>query len=65
MGTISPPTGAPGAARPFDHRLSTRVDGITLRYEASAPKTARRAWWRLQKRIAERHVPAFYPEARP
>ncbi len=57
------PTG-PQAARPFDQRLSTRVDVITLRYEATQPKTVSRAWWRLQKRIAERHVPAWYPEVR-
>jgi len=52
------------AARPFDQRLSTRVDVITLRYEATEPKTLSRAYWRLQKRIAERHVPAFYPDGR-
>ncbi len=54
----------PQAAHPFDQRLSTRVDVINLRYEASDPQSIRRAWWRLQKRIAERHVPAWYPEVR-
>ena len=57
-------TTGPTAARPFDQRLSTRVDVIILQLEASAPKTIHRAWWRLQKLIAERHVPAFYPDGR-
>ena len=56
------PSTGPEAARPFDQRLSTRVDIINIRYEASDPHTVRRAWWRLHKRIAERHVPAFYPD---
>ncbi len=57
-------TGAPGAAHPFDGALWRRIDCIILQLEASPPKTIGRAWWRLQKAIAERHVPAFYPEVR-
>ncbi len=59
-----PPTGAHSAARPLDNALSTRIDCITLSLEESSPKTISRAWWRLQKRLAERSVPAWYPEVR-
>ncbi len=64
MAAQAPPSTGPQAARPFDQRLSTRVDVINLRYEATEPKTLSRAYWRLQKRIAERHVPAWYPDGR-
>lgn len=45
---------------PFDAALSRRIDAIILRYDATRPKTISRGWARLQKRIAERHVPAWY-----
>ncbi len=56
-----PPTGLQ-AARPFDEALSRRIDYIILSLEASPQKSIHRAWWRLQKLIAERHVPAYYPD---
>lgn len=57
------PTGAPGTARPpFDQRLSSRIDCIIIRLEATTPKTFSRAWMRLQKRVAERNVPAWHAE---
>ena len=63
METQPKPNG-PEAARPFDEALSRRIDAIILQYEAQPEHTIRRAWWRLQKLIAERHVPAYYPDRR-
>ncbi len=51
-------------AHPCDPTVSRRIDFIILSLEASSPKTIHRAWWRLQKLIAERHVPAWHPEVR-
>ncbi len=54
-----------GPARPpFDQRLSSRIDRIILKLEATRPKTIGRAWVRLEKRIAERHVPTLFCEVR-
>ncbi len=49
-------------AHPCDPAVSRRIDAIIISLEATKPKSVHRAWWRLQKRIAERHVPAWYPE---
>ncbi len=54
----------PPDAHPCDPTVSHRIDWIVVHYETTQPKTVSRAWWRLQKRIAERHVPAFYPDGR-
>ncbi len=51
-------------AHPCDPAVSRRIDAIISHYEAQRPHTLGRAWWRLQKLIAERHVPAFYPDGR-
>ena len=48
-------------AHPCDPTVSRRIDWIVIHYEAQPPHTIGRAWWRLQKLIAERHVPAYYP----
>ncbi len=54
--------GAPGAdVRPFDEGLSLRLDVIQIALdEESRPLWCR--WHRLRKTIAERSVPAWYPE---
>jgi len=49
-------------AHPCDPAVSRRIDWIVIHYEATEPKTLSRAWWRLQKLIAERHVPGWLPE---
>ena len=52
-----------GTPHGFDNDLSLKLDTIILDLEASRSPLWRR-WYHLRKRIAERHVPAWYPEVR-
>ncbi len=53
----TPQRGACTANPVTDRRLSRRLDLLVLQIEANPP-TVRRGWLRLQKLLAERHVPA-------
>jgi hypothetical protein len=53
----------PSDTRPFDAAHSLWLDSIIIAYEA-AQTPARRAYWRLRKRVAERKVTAFRMEGR-
>jgi hypothetical protein len=50
-------------APPFDLALSLRLDSLIIALEADdQPPVMRRVWLKVQKRWAERHVPAYHCE---
>jgi hypothetical protein len=58
MATIDHLTTTGAQRRPFDRRLSSKLDILIIKLDDSPPRL-RRHIWRLHKRWLERHVPAW------
>ncbi len=62
MGTAHRPlTTAQPTARPFDSKLSARLDLLIIELETTNPNRWRRRTIKLRKWLAERSVPASHP----